>query len=121
LPTPVPTPAPALEPSPKPVPTPAPSSEPLPAPVPTPAPPAATTPVPPAAPLPTPAPLVETRAPLPELPSGSSPLAKEFWPIPERAPEPTVVTGELVPDKVRQAAALLVGIPIDRVDDGGGS
>jgi len=51
----------------------------------------------------------------------SSPLAQEFWPIPEKAPEATIVTGELVPEKVRQAAALLVGInPVDRSKDAGG-
>ncbi len=39
-------------------------------------------------------------------------LAAEFWPVPEKAPDATVVTGEVVPDKVRQAAAMLVGIPL---------
>jgi len=49
------------------------------------------------------------------------PLAAEFWPIPEKAPEVTVVTGEVVPDKVRLDAARLVGIPIEVRDAGGGS
>jgi hypothetical protein len=39
-------------------------------------------------------------------------LSSEFWPIPEKAPVATVVTGEVVPDRVRQAAAMLVGIPL---------
>jgi hypothetical protein len=54
----------------------------------------------------------------PELFAGA--LSAEFWPIPERAPEATVVTGEVVPDKVREAAARLVGIPLGPDSPGGG-
>jgi hypothetical protein len=39
-------------------------------------------------------------------------LSAEFWPIPEKAPAATVITGEVVPDKVREAAAMLVGISL---------
>jgi hypothetical protein len=46
-------------------------------------------------------------------------FSPEFWPIPEKAPVATVITGEVVPDKVRQAAAMLVGIPLGS-DSGSG-
>jgi hypothetical protein len=66
-------------------------------------------------PAPAPAPAVaELPAPPRPVPAGTSgeALSAEFWPIPEKAPAATVITGEVVPDKVREAAAMLVGISL---------
>lgn len=86
---------------------------PVPSPVPVPeAPPAPLAEEPPA---PAPAPAVaELPAPPGPVPAGTSggALSAEFWPIPEKAPAATVITGEVVPDKVREAAAMLVGISL---------
>jgi len=135
-PTPTPTPASPKQAEPEPLPAPAPTAvpEPSPAPEPAPVPVVALAPIPAAEfvetpPIPDASSTSTSTAALPAPESGddvweshvSSPLAQEFWPIPEKAPEATIVTGELVPEKVRQAAALLVGInPVDRSKDAGG-